>query len=511
MSDPVTRCPSCLVAFKASRAQLQAANGLVRCGACLNIFDAYQHINKTSTPGRVPAESGKTDAVEPEILIDDNLDPEVIASLGEAGKANSRVDFEFQPRLSRTAGNVGATPTSPEQITQPEGTAAGNKLTSSFSTGSIESADEQILPVENGRLEPASLRSAESGSELIPELENRIDDDKGRQQHPGADNSRESLIRAVLTISDPDKFEASDFPDDIDVNFTGTPTTSVPVKDSGIAEAGSRRLRDSSDFALRPQSTDAIVSLPLTPGFPPAPDLQEEPPSRTVAHGLSRPAVAKRPPAGGITPAPGNPTASKQKNPDAASGFPAADPLFVVQHSWQDRFNPPSEAGTKARKVHWRPTLAWLWYPLVAIGLLGLVVQYTYFNVDQLGMNPAYRPWLETFCDRLNCQLPIPVDRSQIATRDFVVRSHPGYENGLLVDAVIINNAGFDQPFPQLTLQFEDLQGEVVAQRHFKPEEYLRGELTGAVFMPVNQAVRLELEILDPGDRAVSFSLFIPE
>ena len=43
MSDIVTRCPTCSIAFRAEQSQLSAAAGLVRCGTCLKVFDARAH------------------------------------------------------------------------------------------------------------------------------------------------------------------------------------------------------------------------------------------------------------------------------------------------------------------------------------------------------------------------------------------------------------------------------------------------------------------------------------
>jgi predicted Zn finger-like uncharacterized protein len=47
----LTQCPHCKASFKVSEEQLSAANGKVRCGACLNIFDAiaYQTSSQTKT------------------------------------------------------------------------------------------------------------------------------------------------------------------------------------------------------------------------------------------------------------------------------------------------------------------------------------------------------------------------------------------------------------------------------------------------------------------------------
>lgn len=44
MTDMITRCPSCDTSFRITEAQLQTAKGAVRCGACLHIFKAADHI-----------------------------------------------------------------------------------------------------------------------------------------------------------------------------------------------------------------------------------------------------------------------------------------------------------------------------------------------------------------------------------------------------------------------------------------------------------------------------------
>ena len=50
-NSQLTQCPHCKASFKVSDEQLNAANGKVRCGACLNIFDAvaYQISSQADT------------------------------------------------------------------------------------------------------------------------------------------------------------------------------------------------------------------------------------------------------------------------------------------------------------------------------------------------------------------------------------------------------------------------------------------------------------------------------
>lgn len=49
MVDKITRCPKCSTAFRISDAHLQSAKGVVRCGSCLSIFNATEHIEFKST------------------------------------------------------------------------------------------------------------------------------------------------------------------------------------------------------------------------------------------------------------------------------------------------------------------------------------------------------------------------------------------------------------------------------------------------------------------------------
>ena len=50
MSDMITRCPKCHTSFRITQAQLQTAKGSVRCGSCLHIFKALDHLVSGKTP-----------------------------------------------------------------------------------------------------------------------------------------------------------------------------------------------------------------------------------------------------------------------------------------------------------------------------------------------------------------------------------------------------------------------------------------------------------------------------
>lgn len=151
----------------------------------------------------------------------------------------------------------------------------------------------------------------------------------------------------------------------------------------------------------------------------------------------------------------------------------------------------------------------WLWFTGCILASILLVLQLIQVNSLSINRNSPLWPISSRVCALVGCPLPPAVDLDRILSTDLVIRSHPDVAGALLVNAVIVNTADFVQPFPKLTLVFENLQGNTIAQRTFLPEEYLTGDLAGLNLMPTRQPVELELEIVDPGKEAVSYRLFI--
>lgn len=153
----------------------------------------------------------------------------------------------------------------------------------------------------------------------------------------------------------------------------------------------------------------------------------------------------------------------------------------------------------------------WLWPALAASALVLLVLQVAWLQFDRLSRLEPYRSVYGAICPLVGCELPTLIDRSRIRAYNLVVRNHPERSGALIVDAILLNTASFDQPFPDLVLEFSNLGGDTVAARQFSPREYLSGELAGREVMPANQPVHLTLELVDPGEEAVNYRAYIPE
>jgi hypothetical protein len=153
-----------------------------------------------------------------------------------------------------------------------------------------------------------------------------------------------------------------------------------------------------------------------------------------------------------------------------------------------------------------RPRRRRWWMPVAIVAAAGVLVgQVFWYQFDEWSRDLRFRPIYQEICVRVGCRLPVMRALESIQSRNLVVRSHPNVAGALLVDALIINDAAFPQPFPQIELRFSSLTGSLVAGRRFKPSEYLSGELAGAEMMQPNTPVHIALEIDDPGTEAVNY------
>jgi len=150
-------------------------------------------------------------------------------------------------------------------------------------------------------------------------------------------------------------------------------------------------------------------------------------------------------------------------------------------------------------------TIVW---SVIVLGLIGvLIAQVTWFQFDRLSAIPELRPFYEKGCELAGCELKPLINVEAIQSRKLVVRTDPDNRSQLVVDAVIINRADFEQPFPAIALTFSNLNGDVVAQSLFTPEEYLAGEGRELDAMPTDTPVRIAINIRDPGRDAVNYNI----
>lgn len=147
-----------------------------------------------------------------------------------------------------------------------------------------------------------------------------------------------------------------------------------------------------------------------------------------------------------------------------------------------------------------------LWLGMGVVLLLSALAQLAWFNRDLiLQRYPQGAPLFQRLCDRLPCEVLRYRNFSRIRLLNRDVRLHPRYQDTLLVNVTLANEARRLQAFPRLQLVLRNVAGEIVAQRSFAPREYLDESIDLRRGMLPGVPVHVALEIAGAGEDAVSF------
>jgi predicted Zn finger-like uncharacterized protein len=478
MTSLITRCPKCATAFNVTEAHLNTANGAVRCGSCLNVFNGRE--NLVTSKARIADD-------DDDILIGDDL-----------GLDDDDQEVKPDPALERVTKILKKTEDAQTDPTSDEDESWALKLLEEegHNPSQLGLDDQPKVPSQSASEKPAAevlvteARPAESLSKKSPKPE--------------------------VPLSETPRPEAS-YKESI---FSRTKPKSLPIKraPSPISKNASIRPTNSAIYAkFSPSSSSEVDGTikagagstrhPLTPG---AADAAHEPAPQSPASQKAKEYVATK----AKVPEPTIEIAEQdfaelQKEIDAAKGL---NPL-AIQPAPRALIDAIEVEAVELQYSGKRRALLnrLIWIALSLLAALALLSQVAFSKFDQLSLVEPYRSYYGFACRVLGCTLPIRRNISQVHATNLSVRAHPNTEGALLVDVVIQNNAPFEQPFPKLVLVFSNIKNRVVASRVFAPDEYLGGDLTGATLMPVSKAIHLSLELVDPGKGAVSYKIVVNE
>lgn len=448
----VTQCPHCQTSFRVSHAQLSVARGVVRCGACLQVFNAAKQLLEQRS-GKPTEETPISPPIPP---------PAPPVPLSAAPPAEQPVE----PHKERKA--------------------------STLDFGSLD-LDNLDLDEELAKLEQREIQ--------LPE-------EFGREGHSRNGESALSA-RRDSTETDSEQWVDSLLNDDIHELADAEPKPEAAPEAKKQPEPTPRQSRTEPSLSFNTTALDDESDAP-------APRLSES--AGNPAHKNS---VHK-------DPAPKN--ASYQEHTERLSAIDDDEHEHLEEpqkrleprlkrsrsepglHDQAPREKPMLDLTDDALELDWqKPKPRWGrrfgWGLLILLAIAALAGQYVWYHFDELARQDQYRPWFQLFCPEIGCKVPSKVDISLLKSSNLVVRSHPDFKGALVVDAIIYNRARFSQPFPLLELRFADPNGQLIASRRFKPSEYLSGEMAGKVEMPPQTPIHIALDILDPGTKAVNYSL----
>ncbi|VEE14239.1 DUF3426 domain-containing protein [Ectopseudomonas mendocina] len=412
----VTQCPHCRTSFRVSQAQLAAAHGAVRCGACLHVFNAAEQLFGPRGAAAAPV------------------------TMTSAPVSNLQADGSTKPPAKKPADDT-------------------LWIHDDLDLDSLD-LDEELARLEEQEQQLSQQFLALERAPRYAENFNSNAADEHEETHDEA--WAEALLRDEPVKRERDSFELQ--PTEQQPEPIAAPKPKVNTAFAPSVTPRKQAIDDDLDETDEPRLGN----------------LDDEPDEREQQDdGLH----------------------SEREAPKVTRNEPGLreERLFELDDE------PLQLDWHQPQGIAWGRVLGWGLLNLLAAG--GLLLQYAAYNFDELARQDRYRPWFEQLCPSIGCSLPSKVDISQIRSSNLVVRSHPEFSGALIVDAILYNRAPFAQPFPLLEMRFADLGGQLVASRRFKPSEYLAGELAGQSEMPPQTPIHISLDILDPGPRAVNYSL----
>ncbi|WP_039912952.1 DUF3426 domain-containing protein [Cellvibrio mixtus] len=544
-NQQITRCPKCGTAFRITQAQLQSANGAVRCGSCLNVFKAMDYLVAAATPkiaeSPTPVDPIKTAAPEK-----------------APAPANAKPEASTKPLINPISSiAVNSPPAKP--ATTPAAPAHKVAATTSLPTNTPANQPEQLAILSS--IKPLPIAPTPVSAAPLPKLE---------PQKPVVrvlDKSSLSHGDDILISDDMDdtKSDTKSYEFDSFMDIDTTPKAEVSLFERKIRHQDDKEDLHSADESWAEMLIDDEDQEAPRYVAQKKPVIANDEDLHANDYEANAPVAEPSGPApsapglmfsliGEAEPAP--PTPAEDKEPGkVADDFILSDELASIpDHNGfkapqanptpnapdPSIFETPDENATQddspKRQVKTQPKIRaydgsrtallmniipapieftakrmrrWyqrkLWPALSLLALLALVVQLAWFKFDYFSRVEPYRTAYTFICPYLKCEVPSLIDTSQILAYNLVIGDHPTIENALEIDVLIVNNAPFEQPYPDLELVFTNIDENVIASRRFSPGEYLGGEAAGTTHMPRKQPVHLTFDVVDPGEQAVNY------
>jgi predicted Zn finger-like uncharacterized protein len=538
MAKFLTQCPFCQTSFKVSAEQMQAANGVVRCGACMEVFLAGQnritlrekpeddigaasdtdssespHIEEISEETHDLSSEESTslftapltteETVEPEDSIE-NSDAEIIASFDKNFQDDALEDtadeLSAQDYLDADLQDQGLPENDlPEDASHPDEEHAESEESTPLT--SWENFDDSDADVEEINTE---VSEQDDESQNLADISEKSEAPTKEQAefstflNPYAYSVQEFSMNCDL----PDEFRNSANEGDIPESEPEKRETEEDIPIQQLTEEP----EEASDKPEEP--SEAKNTAPAL-----SPDLvaQENIPVLTENQPLDWLQSLR------------HATPHFQQNPVEKTSINIAVDEKAIIHSNLSALSDEDSLGPLAPEnleaIDDQPVeLLKLFDPLktlkkVALVLLGIMLfitlagQYLWLNLSEISRDERFDLISRPLCNFADCPDRTRVDLSALITEELIIRSHPDIEDALQVDFIFRNDADREQRFPLIELNFTNSNGNIIANRVFTPEEYLPPEMHLFTHMPAHSSLQVNLELVDPGEDSTGYSL----
>lgn len=142
--------------------------------------------------------------------------------------------------------------------------------------------------------------------------------------------------------------------------------------------------------------------------------------------------------------------------------------------------------------------------------LLIAVAQSIYFLRTEIAIYyPKTKPYLALVCEKIGCQIDLPKKIDLIMIDDSDMQEDADYAGLIHLSSTLINQAGFNQAYPNIELTLTDIEDMPKLRRVFKPVEYLPPHTDIAKGLAAGEEMKVKLAITAPGESVAGYRVLV--
>lgn len=157
------------------------------------------------------------------------------------------------------------------------------------------------------------------------------------------------------------------------------------------------------------------------------------------------------------------------------------------------------------------PSLIKLLPVSIALLFIALIQAALFFRAQVVNHLPASFSLLDSLCKPLSCTVPLPHQAALVSIEDYRLRSHPDYNDVLILESTLHNRAPYPLALPALKLTLTDDFNAPVASRTLTPADYLPKEANALQGMKEKTSISFQIHIGVAGIKSSNYSLLVED
>ncbi|MCK6386179.1 MAG: zinc-ribbon domain-containing protein [Zoogloea sp.] len=477
----LARCPACATTFRVRPEQLRARQGRVRCGHCQHAFNALETLVDEGTadealalaPAPAQSEPALADSSPPLFVLEEKtqiepfppIEPSPDEPAAEPAQVSLPAPEPFEPPSFVLDD---APPPGPGESAEPD--------------FEIPPPAEE-LPSDDPRIEPhgevelaADWPAVEIKPEAPPPDAFALPDDEpieAQAASPASDGSGHDIAFELPPATEPEPEP------DTSLHIEAGPPFAPPFRPEWP---------DASELELKAEAAAPLDFDSL---------LHRQDTGDSTAAALPEAETASPAAAAPIAPPPGH---------EADAGCPPAD-------TWQgspagDDTEPETEAEAAdekpsgmLRQAAWAAGATLLALVLLAQGVL-------VFRNQIVQSSPHMRPFMESLCATIGCDLPLPRDATLIAIESSDIQPDAGREAFFTLHVTLRNRAEFAQAHPHLEVTLTDARDKALVRRVLEPAQWLPADAPKDAF-PAHREIAAQVAFEAPLVAAAGYRVWV--